>query len=249
MKISKIYHKLQSKKKKIFIKSLLFSFLLLGINTYAWFVFIDKFDGNVSANVISWDVTFYDEDTSTDQVSLVISDLVPGMPDYEKQIKVSNNSDVKAKFTYEIVSFELLGTNYVVGEDLTNEQAIDYLVNYYPFSIEFNKTKDVLGASGDYSDFYITVKWPYEAVDEYFKLNNTMNYLTNVDYYILKNNVYTIDNTVNESNYLDKVGNGLYIESDEADTYWGKLSALYKENHASDSSLKIILNLIVTQQA
>ena len=132
------YRFLSKLKKKMFIRAVVMSMFLLGINVYAWFAFFDKFDGNINANIISWDVTFFDDNETVDHVVMNINSLYPGMDDFEKQVTVSNQSDVKAVFTYSIVKVVLFGETFLVDDvSLTSDQLLEHLNNSFPFSNYF----------------------------------------------------------------------------------------------------------------
>ncbi|MDD3453836.1 MAG: hypothetical protein PHN42_06160 [Bacilli bacterium] len=243
----KLYKNLNKKRKKIIVKSMIFSLFLLGINTYAWFIFFDKFDGNINANVIGWDISFYDEDTLMDSFALNVGNLYPGMPTFNKTVLITNDSDVKATFSYELVSFTLFGIQYLVDEENTSEVLLNDLQNSFPFKIVFNKNKEDLNSGGDNAIFSIDVIWDFESSSEYYKLNNYFEYDNTLTYYIYNGTSYIIDDTVTSTNIASKVISGLYIESDEADSYWGKKAYQFSESNATEDCLKLDLNLIVSQ--
>ncbi len=245
--IKEVYQLLHHNKKKMLVKTILFALLLLGINTYAWFIFFDKFDGNINANVIGWDVTFYDDDTSMENVSLDINSLYPGMDTYVKEIRINNSSDVRAKFDYEINSFTLFGREYLVTEERSSEMLIQTLETEFPFSIKFTKTKEELNSGGDSSIFTITVAWPFESEEDYYKLNEYFVYDSSLDYYTYLNEVYMKDNFVDAGNLSSKIKSGLYLKSDDGDSFWGKQSSVYKKNNPDSSGLKLNMKLIVQQ--
>ena len=246
-KFSYLYNKLQSRKKKLLVRTFMYAALLLGINTYAWFIYFNKFNGNINANVVGWDVSFYDEDTSMDSVSIDIDQLYPGMSSYEKEITVNNHSDVRASFDYEVVNFELFGTVYEIGDDLSSDRLIEILSTYFPFSISFEKNKDIIGSQGDSAKFNIYVEWPFESDSDYYKLNDFFTYDSSIQYYIYSNDSYMEDTSVTTSNFYDKVSNGLYIESDDADSYWGEKASEFKNSSSDKPCLSLKLNLNVTQ--
>lgn len=231
-------------KKKLLIRSMIFTLFLLGINTYAWFIYMDKFDGNINADVIAWDITLYDED-EVNALSLNINDLHPGMNNYTKTIRVNNNSDMPATFNYEMKGFTLFGVPYQAGSTYTSDDLINILTTYFPFEITFSKNKTDLYSNGDNAMFSINVNWPFEQDTEYYKINNFFGFDNKIDYYIY-NNGYVIDDTVNINNFASKANN-LYVLSDDADTYWGVKSSEYKKTNPSLPCLKLELDLIVTQ--
>lgn len=242
---NKIFSNLNKKKKKIIIRTFLLSLFLFAINTYAWFIYIDKFDGNINANVISWDVTFYDDDADINSIALEIDELYPGMDLYNKKIMVSNSGDLKATFQYEVLSFTLLGQTYTAGERYTSSDLVNILSQSFPFKITFSKNKDELNSGGDNAKFEINVRWDFESNQEYYKINSFFEYSDSIDYYIYDDD-YILDDDVTIENFNSKI-NSLYIESDEADTYWGSRASLYKIANPGSNCLSLELNLIVSQ--
>ncbi len=245
-KFSYIYSRLQAGKKKLLIRTFIYAALLLGINTYAWFIYFNKFDGNINANVVGWDVSFYDEETSMDSVSIDINQLYPGMSNYEKEITVNNKSDVEASFSYEIVNFQLFGETIEISDTLNSEELINMLSTYFPFSINFSQDKDLIAAQGDSAKFNISVTWPFESENKYYKLNEYVTYDSSVKYYIYSNDNY-VETSVTASNFESKVDSGLYMESDDADSYWGERASKFKALNSDDPCLSLKLNLNVTQ--
>jgi pyruvate-formate lyase len=83
---------------------------LLGVNVYAWFIFVQQFGGNIDANVVSWDVIAFDENQEQiDELAFDIDDLYPGMTNFSKYITVRNRGTLPASFTYTLTSFVLFG--------------------------------------------------------------------------------------------------------------------------------------------
>lgn len=240
MKILKVYSKNQKKLRRKLLRSIFLLLVFFGSNTYAWFIFFNKFDGSVDANVISWDVSFYDEETDMDNISIEIENLQPGMLEYTKTVYINNSSDVKANLTYSIQSLKLFGVEYDIEEyDLT-----EIVTSYFPFEMNFQKSKDVLLSGGDSAEFTLNVKWNFESEDEYYKLNELYEYNNSVLYY---NSNKVVDESVNEENFLSKVKNGLYIESDDGDSYWGKKAYRFKQLNPDESCLSMVLKLTVEQ--
>ena len=110
--------------------------------------------------------------------------------------------------------------------------------------MNFQKSKDVLLSGGDSAEFTLNVKWNFESEDEYYKLNELYEYNDSVLYY---NSNKVVDESVNEENFLSKVRNGLYIESDDGDSYWGKKAYRFKQLNPDESCLSMVLKLTVEQ--
>lgn len=244
--VIKVYNALQKQRKRIKRRSIFLALFVLGVNAYAWFVFISSASVNVRSNVISWDVNFLDENSEVKDLQILTSDLYPGMDTYTKTIKIKNNSDLRAKFEANIDSINVLGEE-VSNSSNTYEEKVDYLKNTYPFIVNITYPKDILNKN-DSMDLVITIDWPYEKTDalarEYYKLTNQYKYDDSVIYYKLVNNSY-VDAGITSENFNSNKLN-LYLEKDDADSYLGYSCKTYKDNTAQ-SCFNFHLVLTVTQ--
>ena len=244
--VTKVYNALQKQRKRLKRRSIFLALFVLGVNAYAWFVFISSASVNVKANVISWDVNFLDENSEVKDLQILTSDLYPGMDTYTKTIKIKNNSDLRAKFEANIDSISVLGEE-VSNSSNTYEEKVDYLKNTYPFIVNITYPKDILDKN-DSMDLVITIDWPYEKTDdlarEYYKLTNQYKYDDSVIYYKLVNNSY-VDAGITSANFNSNKLN-LYLEKDDADSYLGYSCKNYKDS-TSQSCFKFHLVLTVTQ--
>lgn len=243
-----VYLFLSSKKRKILVKSLILAGLLLGINAYAWFIYVDKFGGSINATVISWDVTFFEDDDQINTVSLNIDSLYPGMIKYEKQIIVENKSDLEAEFKYSVESINLFGIEYKANNQNESDMILQELESGLPFAISFVSSAVDLPEKNGRATFDISANWDFEHQSPYYKLNKFNEFNKDTKYYSLNNGVYTLDDTVTIENYLARLATGLYIDSDEADTYWGHKAAIYKNNNPASPCLILNLKLVVSQK-
>ena len=141
--VIKVYNALQKQRKRLKRRSIFLALFVLGVNAYAWFVFISSASVNVRSNVISWDVNFLDENSEVKDLQILTSDLYPGMDTYTKTIKIKNNSDLRAKFEANIDSINVLGEE-VSNSSNTYEEKVDYLKNTYPFIVNITYPKDIL---------------------------------------------------------------------------------------------------------
>lgn len=244
--VTKVYNALQKQRKRLKRRSIFLALFVLGVNAYAWFVFISSASVNVKSNVISWDVNFLDENSEVKDLQILTSDLYPGMDTYTKTIKIKNNSDLRAKFEANIDSISVLGEE-VSNSSNTYEEKVDYLKNTYPFIVNITYPKDILDKN-DSMDLVITIDWPYEKTDdlarEYYKLTNQYKYDDSVIYYKLVNNSY-VDAGITSANFNSNKLN-LYLEKDDADSYLGYSCKNYKDS-TSQSCFKFHLVLTVTQ--
>ncbi len=244
--VTKVYNALQKQRKRLKRRSVFLALFVLGVNAYAWFVFISSASVNVKSNVISWDVNFLDENSEVKDLQILTSDLYPGMDTYTKTIKIKNNSDLRAKFEANIDSISVLGEE-VSNSSNTYEEKVDYLKNTYPFIVNITYPKDILDKN-DSMDLVITIDWPYEKTDdlarEYYKLTNQYKYDDSVIYYKLVNNSYVDAGITSDTFNSNKLN--LYLEKDDADSYLGYSCKNYKDS-TEQSCFKFHLVLTVTQ--
>ena len=244
--VTKVYNALQKQRKRLKRRSVFLALFVLGVNAYAWFVFISSASVNVKSNVISWDVNFLDENSEVKDLQILTSDLYPGMDTYTKTIKIKNNSDLRAKFEANIDSISVLGEE-VSNSSNTYEEKVDYLKNTYPFIVNITYPKDILNKN-DSMDLVITIDWPYEKTDdlarEYYKLTNQYKYDDSVIYYKLVNNSYVDAGITSDTFNSNKLN--LYLEKDDADSYLGYSCKNYKDS-TEQSCFKFHLVLTVTQ--
>lgn len=236
---SKVYNKLQKNRKAIKIRAFIMSGFLLAVNSFAWFVFISNGDTKINADVISWDIVFLDEKEQIEMLDIYLDDLYPGMADFSESIVVKNKSDLNAKFTYEVEGIT------VYGQEFTSSDYINALENEFPFSITFNYDNESILINEKVS-FTVNVSWPFESENAYYKLNSLYPYSEVYNYYLFDGTNYTKTN-VTSSNYASLVNSGLYVESDDADTYWGERSVTYKQANPNKSAITLKVKLIVSQ--
>lgn len=238
--VRKVYDNLQKKKKAIKIRAFLMAGLLLAINSFAWFVFITDGSGKINADVIAWDIAFLDEDGKSEMIDVEITDLYPGMPTFTKGIVIMNRSDLDAEFNCSIEKIIAFGKEY------TTEDLIDSLEQDFPFKITFGYDNTEID-KGDSLPFNVVVNWPFESDVQYYKLNPLYEYIKGINYYQLNGEQYDVVE-VNEENFETLVNSGLYVESDDADTYWGERNASYQTEFPDDSAIHLKVKLIVSQR-
>lgn len=152
--------------KYITLKTLIIITILLVFNSYAWFVYSTKVATGLEATVTSWNVSFeVGDDESVTNILIDVDRIYPGMTTYTKVVKAENKGEMSATLSYEYNSFTILGTNYVVGETLTEEQLADKIENDYPFKISVNISNTEINTDTN-GEFTITVSWAYESGDD-----------------------------------------------------------------------------------
>ena len=218
---------LQKRRRKIKFTSLLFALLTLGVNVFAWFVYVTNANLSLDATVASWDVSFLEDGVQTNSIIVDVTDMYPGMLTFRKNIVVTNKGEVSADFDYHIKSFTLLGDTYTVPED-ESDGVIQDFSSKYPFLVKFSADKSVLNVD-DSLNFGITVDWDYEGESTtYFQLDHLYKFDPTLVYYRLSGGSYIEDNTIDSTTYSANRDN-LYLEKDDADCYFGTKCGEYKK--------------------
>lgn len=236
----KVYEELQKRKKHIRNRAFLMAGLMLAINTFAWFTFVANGNGHLSADVISWDIQFFDDDSQVEILDIELIDLYPGMDDFHKSITIRNQSDLNAIFTYRIEEVTIYGEKYV-----SDDYSASFLSDF-PFKIGFNYVTNQLDI-GESLSFDVDVTWPFESTDEYCKLNSLYPYINGINYYKLNGTNY--DNiAISNGEYQTSLESGLYAECDDVDSYWGEKNVIFKKDNPNSNAINIKIKLIVSQR-
>lgn len=247
-KTQKAFLYLSKKKKKLLIRALLLAGLLFGINAYSWFIYVDRFGGDISASVISWDVTFWDDTEEINNIALKIDSLYPGMLPFNKKIVVENNSDLPAVFSFQIESMNLFGKEYTATTPEESQALLTVLQTSFPFAIEFTYDDDFLAAGNGHITFEINANWDFEGTTEYYQLNTFFEYDSSLHYYSYDGINYVEDKSVTKENLIEKITQGIYVTADDADTYWGHKAAEFKDGNPNAPCIALDLKLIVSQK-
>lgn len=243
-KAGEFYNSLQKKRNWIKARSLLLAMFVLGVNVFAWFVFVSKADVQVNANVVAWDVNFTDDNNNINNIVVETPKLYPGMPTYTKRVDISNRSEMPVEFTYQINSVDIMGKE-VMTELTTQDEINTYLEESFPFVVTFKGTKTDLDI-GESMSFTINIDWPLEKEDtkarEYYRLTEQYKYDPTVFYYSLTDGVYNKEDITEGSFETNKTN--LYLEKDDADSFWGaNCQAFREENGKSCFSFKLLLKV------
>lgn len=251
-KLINVYEKLQNNRKKIKRRAIMMVILLFGINAFAWFAYIAQADFNFDATVVSWDVNFYNDSTEVSDVVIDVGEIYPGYGDtsidsnnipYSKIIEVSNTGEVPATFSYSVKSFTIMGMNAIPSEYTTDNEILNMMETYYPFTIKMSSTSNKL-APNEKLSFEFNLYWLYEESNKYFKLNSFYTYDPSVVYYNYLNNAY-VAAEVTEANF-DSLKNTLYLEKDDADSFFGSQCAVYEAN-TGEKCVSVDIELKVSQ--
>ncbi len=162
--------------KKIKISHLVILALLLIGNTYAWFIYIDTVSNSVDVHIKAWNIDLSDDQgTVTDTVTVYVDAVYPGMTTFEKEIVVSNYSDLNATVTYDVLSVEIMGEKTYSSEgkaeyglatsvdDPSSAELIRMLEEDYPFIISFDLDNPHLEAVTGVATYTVTIAWSYES--------------------------------------------------------------------------------------
>ena len=162
--------------KKIKISHLVILALLLIGNTYAWFIYIDTVSNSIDVHIKAWNIDLQDDQgTVTDTVTVFVDAVYPGMTTFEKEIRVSNYSDLPATVSYDLLSVEIMGEKTysregkieygisLAQDDPTRAQLITSLSNDYPFVISFDLDETSLEAVTGTATYTISIAWAYES--------------------------------------------------------------------------------------
>ena len=77
--------------KKVKMTHLLLLIVLLAVNSYAWFIYINTVSNSVDVHVKAWKIDFVDGETPvTDYVDVFVDNVYPGMTTFTKDIEAYN---------------------------------------------------------------------------------------------------------------------------------------------------------------
>ena len=233
---------LRKKLKRQKYVSILLALFTLGVNIFAWFAFSANASLTLDGTVASWDVEFKDNGVISRNIYIEVSKMKPGMANFTKTIDIETESDVTSQFSYEFVSFSILG----VSVDLTNKSNVEtYLRDFYPFSITTLASKYTL-TNNDSITFDVNVVWPYDsATPKYFGQDEVYSYNDTFIYYTPSGNSYVNANIASSSAYASQKSS-LYLEKDDADSFFGMECKAYEAN-TGEPCLKLQMRLLVEQ--
>lgn len=221
--------------------SIVLALFTLGVNIFAWFAFSANASLKLDATIAQWEIEFEEEGVTTHDVVIDITKMKPGMDNYSKTVTVYNYSDVVADFSYEITSIKLLGYTVAAGDPKT------YMRTHYPFKVTFTPSANYIGID-QYISFDALVTWSFDTqTPEYYQMNDSIyQYDSGFVYYINSGGAYT-ETTVANTSAFNSNRNNLYIQKDDADTFFGMKCAQYETNTGLPC-LSLTLRLKAEQQ-
>lgn len=148
--------------KKVKFKTLFLLMITLASNSFAWFIYTTKVSSNISAKVREWNVSFDVNGENVEKtIEINIDSLYPGMTTYTQTLTASNSGEARAQISYEVIRANILGDD-LTGMNYSDIQIINYLRSYYPFSIDFHVSNDIIQSNSE-ETITISVSWPYES--------------------------------------------------------------------------------------
>ena len=148
--------------KKVKFKTLFLLMITLASNSFAWFIYTTKVSSNISAKVREWNVSFDVNGENVEKtIEINIDSLYPGMSTYTQTLTASNSGEARAQISYEVIRANILGDD-LTSMNYSDIQIINYLRSYYPFSIDFHVSNDIVQSNSE-ETITISVSWPYES--------------------------------------------------------------------------------------
>lgn len=153
-------------KKRFSIFHLLFLAVIIAANTFAWFIYMDKISSDIDVRVKAWNVSFrLNNQEMEDYINFTVSDIYPGMTPFQQSLAVTNDGEMDASLTYEIISVTVMGDTYTTEDGTMTEEELTTLMNEnYPFRVTITTSQSLISRDGGTALFYINVTWPYESV-------------------------------------------------------------------------------------
>jgi hypothetical protein len=150
--------------KKNKLKTLLFLFIALVANTYAWFLYNKIVSANLDAHIKSWQVTI--DGANDDTLTFHIDDLYPGMDEYSDQVTLTNAGEMDADITFSIHSMRIFEDTYEVGVNGETAASLEAKLASYPFEITYEASSESISSHGGETDFRLYVNWDFGDGDE-----------------------------------------------------------------------------------
>jgi len=235
-----LYDDIQKRRRKLKIRAILLALFALAASAYAWFIYISDLSVNFSGHVREWDVQFLEDSTEINKL-IIDQTFYPGMDDFNETINIINSSETGATFSFEIEELTILGID---SRKSTSALTLSSLQNDYPFVIDMYGSKVDLNESDSLS-FTVEATWPYQEANTYFLLTNHYTFDPSIKYYTYSSGSYN-EATVTSANF-NSLKSTLYVEKDDADSFFGENCALYENtNNKPCIHMKVILK--VTQK-
>lgn len=239
--------RIQQQRNKLFFLPLIFATVILVVGTYAWFTFYSSVDSNMAGHVVSWKIDFDGEKDESEEFTVVVDRIYPGMADATNTIKIINSGDTSADISSVIKSVTIFDDTFEIGTKINNvELTADglktYLEETYPFKFSIDVPSDSL-KPGEEADLVIKVNWDFVT---YKKVEEADTYDPYYDYYIVGQDDYEPAKTVNENNFDEKKA-ALYYSDDKVDTFYGEKAYTWKEKNDKIPCIKLKVDVNAVQ--
>lgn len=182
MNVLRELRKFKTKSALAKIRILILLAVMLIVSTYAWFsVEKDVSVSNIRGVVTEWDVEYSIDDVAitTEEIIIACDEFYPGMPDFNKNIKVTNKTELGADLKFEVISVKIFGEEKLpdmishgdIVIDEGNKKIDLFTTEEYPFEagLEYNRnaidgidpdTGEPLETS--HAEIKVSAKWTYE---------------------------------------------------------------------------------------
>ena len=156
---------LKAFKKRFSIFHLLFLGVLIAANTFAWFIYMDKVSSDIDVRVKAWNVSFrFNNQDMEDYINFSVDDVYPGMTPFQQALAVTNDGEMDAQLSYEVVSISVMGETFTTEDGSMTEDELKTLMSErYPFKITITTNHSLIQKDGGTAIFYVNVTWPYES--------------------------------------------------------------------------------------
>ena len=154
--------------RNIKLKTLILLILFFMMSSYAWFIYVDKVSGGLSAHVTAWHVTFKVDDEEVRDLTLNVGQIYPGMDDFTQTITVINNGEIDGRITYDIKRMVVLGQVYEATNGVTYDDLKNMIAEDFPFSLDVSVegVEDNTILVDEERNVTITVSWALDEDDE-----------------------------------------------------------------------------------
>lgn len=143
--------------------SIMFAVVSIISTTFAWFAFSNVVDSDMEINVRSWKIDISEgESQITNKLKIDLDEFYPGIDMVSKNFSISNSGDIDSVVSYKIKSLRIYNEEF----DLENQDLLfDKLAQEYPFTMNFNLSKEFLGV-GEEVEFSYSIAWPLDSGDD-----------------------------------------------------------------------------------
>ena len=228
---------LNSRLKKKKFMAILLALFTLGVNAFAWFVFSTHSEFEYDGQVASWDIELKEGGQLVNDF-IITANMKPGMTTVTKNYEINNLGDVDAKLTYSIESLKIMGRDV----DLTGiSDPVNYLGTFYPFSVSVSSNKSIINPNST-ANFSVIISWDFENAASYYALDSIYDFDSSFTYYKKEGSTYTPFEVAASTYGANR--SSLYLEKDDADTYFGMKCGTYQDSSGLNClEVKILLTV------